>query len=209
MSLPRIWLITDPEAPAGPLHAIRAALDGPGRDRVAVVLRAKEASGRTFLEWAEALRRWTTSSRSALYIHGRPDVAQVVAAEGVHLAESGLPIATVRARWPMLTVGVSRHDREGLRTAANLGADYAFLSPVHAVAGKNPPLGIGGFARIVVDTTTPVVALGGVEPEHVAPLLEVGAQGVAVQRALYRAKDPRQALDRLLHALDNHPPTDR
>lgn len=203
-----MWLIVNPGDQADTLAALRDALLGEGRADVAVLLRAKQATGRRLLDWAKQLRTWTARSGSALIVHGRADVAVAVGAEGVHLAEAGLPVDRVCKRWPGLRVGVSRHDHRGLDSAQRQGAHYAFLSPVFEVPTKNPPLGIGGFQRVVADTAIPVIALGGIAPEHVGRLREAGAHGIAAQRAVFDTGDPRKALDRFLEELDSHPEND-
>ncbi|MEM8606738.1 MAG: thiamine phosphate synthase [Myxococcota bacterium] len=205
--LPRIWIVTEPNHPSGPIEPVRQALAVRECESVGVQLRAKQQSDRQLLEWGRALRDLTADRGAAFFVNGRPDIARLLDADGVHLGERDLPVDRVvglepRPRW----VGVSRHDRLGLLAAEAARADFAFLSPVFAVPQKNPPLGVEGFARTVAGISMPVVALGGIGSESVAPLVQRGAHGVAVQRAIYEAADPAASLRQLLDALDN-PPT--
>ncbi len=203
--LPRIWIITSPDHRAGPIAPLRRALDGPSASQIGVQLRAKHATDRTRIDWGHELRAITASTGSRLLVNRRADVAQIIGADGVHLPETGLPIEQVRRHWPSLAViGVSRHDRAGLVAAQEAGATYAFLSPVFAVPGKNPPIGVEGFRRAIAGLRIPVFALGGIGPENVSLLLEAGAHGVAVCRAVYEANDPRIVIDALVRGLDKH-----
>jgi thiamine-phosphate pyrophosphorylase len=155
------------------------------------------------VEWGQELRILTRSRGQLLTISRRPDVAQIVGADGVHLPELGLPATQLRKRWPALgVIGVSRHDRQGLQTAAQDHATYAFLSPIFAVPHKAPPIGIYGFSRAIANVGIPTYALGGIQPEDVPALLAAGAFGVAIRRAIYAASQPQQALQRFVRALD-------
>lgn len=204
--LPRIWIITSPDHQAGPIAPLRRALDGRRASQIGVQLRAKHATDRTLIDWGHELRAVTASTGSPLLVNQRADVAQIVGADGVHLPETGLPVARVQQHWPRLAmIGVSRHDRAGLFAAQEAGATYAFLSPVFEVPGKNSPIGVDGFRQAIAGLQIPVFALGGIGPEDVTPLLGAGAYGVAVRRAVYGAEDPSVVIDALLRRLDkNH-----
>ena len=201
--LPPIWIITNPEHPAGPVAPVVAALTDCPPGVVGVQLRAKRASDRDLVRWGRELRAVTRDHGSPLTVNRRVDVAEIVGADGVHLPERGLSPLEVRAEWPELAlIGASRHDRAGLSQVAAAGASFAFLSPVFPVPGKAEPMGIEGFATTIADVGVPTYALGGIQPAHIAPLIASGAAGVAVRRAIYDAADPRAALRALLAELD-------
>lgn len=207
MQLPRIWLITMPEAAGGPVPAIAEALEGCPAGLVGVQLRAKRVGDRQLVAWGRQLRAITRLSGALLLVNGRPDVAQIVQADGVHLGEAGLPANQVRASWEGCScIGASRHSRPGLLGALAEGADFAFLSPVFAVPEKSAPLGMAGFAEQIAGVGLPTYALGGVGSEHVADLVRAGAAGVAIRRALYEAARPRDALRRFVDELDKTAP---
>ena len=193
-----------PEATRGPVEPIAEALRGCEPGVVGVQLRAKASPDHDLVAWGRRLRSVTRAAGCPLVINGRPDVAQIVEAEGVHLPERGLPIAEVRAGWPTLAlVGVSRHDRNGLLEARRGGADFAFLSPVFAVPEKSEPIGVDGFREAIAAVGIPTYALGGVNTEHVAALCRAGAAGVAVRRILHEAASPQTVLEAFLRTLDN------
>ena len=129
--LPRIWIITDPSHPDGPVAPVRRALEGCPPKVLGVQLRAKRASDRQIVQWGHALRAITRDIGCTLTVNRRADLAEIVDADGVHLPELGLPPTEIRERWPSFRMlGVSRHDRSGLASAERAGASYAFLSPV-------------------------------------------------------------------------------
>ncbi|MGB3051531.1 MAG: thiamine phosphate synthase [Polyangiales bacterium] len=203
--LPRIWIITDPNHPDGPVAPVRRALEGCPPGVLGVQLRAKRASDRQIVRWGRELREITRDTGSALTVNRRMDLAEIVGADGVHLPELGLPPAELREHWPSLPIlGVSRHDRTGLESAERERAGYAFLSPIFHVPGKARPMGIHGFRAAIAGVETPTYALGGVRPEDLTPLLRRGAFGVAIRRAVYAAVQPNEALRLFLRELDKY-----
>jgi len=206
MQLPRIWLITMPEDPRGPVEPIVRALEGCAPGLVGVQLRAKASSDRDVANWGRRLREVTRHTRSPLVVNRRADLAAIVEADGVHLPERHLGVAAVRSisedRW---MVGVSCHDRAGLEQARDDGADFAFLSPLFDVPGKARPLGIDAFRRAISGVGIPTFALGGIYPPHVSLAIRAGAAGIAIRRPVY-AEDPSAALAAYLHELDKDKP---
>jgi thiamine-phosphate diphosphorylase len=202
-TLPRIWLITDPTHPDGPVVPLVRALDGCPRGVVGIQLRAKDATDREIVAWGRALRAVTADAGALLTVNRRPDVAEIVGADGVHLPERSLAPQAIRAAFPEIgLIGASRHDRMGLERATEEALSFAFLSPVFPVPEKGEPLGIGGFADAIAHVAIPTYALGGIELEHIRPLVAAGAWGVALRRAIYGAPEPAAALLELLDELD-------
>lgn len=212
-------VITDPTAPLGVVRGVERCLDGLSAGeavRLAVQLRAKDASPDQRRRWAEALRRRCAASETLLLVNGDLPLAQLVGADGVQLPEAGPELHQARAqgfgREPEGPVsgstarrgwlGVSRHDRWGLEEAARGGADFAVLSPVFPVPGKNPALGIGTFETLAREAALPVFALGGIGPDNGAELIRAGAAGLAVQRSVFRAAEPAATVRALLSAID-------
>jgi thiamine-phosphate pyrophosphorylase len=183
---------------------VERALSAAEPGRVALLLREPGLPTRPLLELAGALRRLTEARGTHLLISDRLDIALAVRADGVHLPELGFPPAVARdVLGEQALIGVSRHSREGLCEAARQGADYATLSPLHAVDGKAPPLGHQAFGAAIAEVGLPVFALGGVRCEDVPLVLASGARGVAVMREVLAADDPAERMHKLLAALAN------
>jgi thiamine-phosphate pyrophosphorylase len=201
--LPRVWIITDPDHPDGPVTPLRHALEGSPPGMLGVQLRAKHVSDRQLIVWGRELRILTHDAGQIMTVNRRPDVAQIVGADGVHLPELGLPLTSLHKQWPSLgLVGVSRHDRGGLEMAARDRASYAFFSPIFEVPGKLPAIGIHGFRTAIANVGIPTYALGGIRSEDLPALLAAGAFGVAIRRAIYGADQPKRALECFIRALD-------
>jgi len=62
-------------------------------------------------------------------------------------------------------------------------------------------VGIDGLTEIRRLTSLPVFAIGGIQPEHVRPLLAAGADGMAVVSAVVGASDVASAVARFTDQL--------
>jgi len=143
--------------------------------------------------------------RPALILNERADLALVSGVEGVQLRDDGIaPWELPPSLRPSL-VGVSRHDARGLEKLQ--GADYALLSPIFATDSKPcaTPLGLEQLRSLAKGARCPLLALGGILPEHVEAVLRCGAHGVAVLSGILGAADPaagaREYREALLAAL--------
>ena len=155
-------------------------------------LRLKDADARTTVEVARALLAVITVP---LVVNDRADVALAVGAAGVHLGPDDLPVRAVRRFAPEgFLIGVSvGNDAE---IAGAVGADYVGIGPVYATASKHDAgdaIGVEAFARLARACALPAVAIGGITAENAAPLMAVGAAGVAVISAVFRAPDVEAA----------------
>jgi thiamine-phosphate pyrophosphorylase len=87
-----------------------------------------------------------------------------------------------------------------VREAARAGASFVLVSPVFAVPGKNPPLGLDGLRRLADGCAVPLVALGGIDARAAAAVRRHGAGAIAVIREVFDAADPGAAVRALLAA---------
>lgn len=183
MDRPILMAIVGPQG----ARSAGAAIEG-GADLVQV--RARQMSAAALADLVRAVIAEVRDPRRVI-VNSRADIATLTGAGGVHVPENGLDPRAVRAAFPELWVGVSRHDRAGLERAAAEGADYAILGPVFETPGKEErALGLGRFREMVKRAPLPVVAVGGVTMENAAQVIAAGAWGVAAIRAF---EDPNQA----------------
>lgn len=199
-----LYLITDPECGEQLAERTRRALHDTPKGRIAVQLRLKNWAPERRRAMAEKLREVTRAAGALLLINSDLELAARVGADGVQLPESGPSIADARARLgPRALIGASCHDRSGLAAAHTQGADFATLSPFHAVAGKGPVLRADRVRQWITATPIPVLALGGMTASLTPDAIADGATGVAVIRAVYGAGDPNIAVLGLLAACRN------
>lgn len=80
-----------------------------------------------------------------------------------------------------LTIAVSCHTREGVRTAEAQGADFAVFGPILEKTGaREPGSGLGALREACQHAgRMPVLALGGATLQNARMCLEAGAAGIA------------------------------
>lgn len=120
-------------------------------------------------------------------INGDAAIADMVAADGVHLSAVQLMEASRRPdlRW----CAASCHDRREIEKAETLGLDFIVLGPVKPTDShpQARPLGWKGFSDLALGASIPVYALGGLAPNDLEDAWRHGAHGIAMRRGAWSA----------------------
>jgi len=150
-------------------------------------IREKLLSGRVLYELVERAVEITRGSNTRLLVNDRPDIARAAGADGVHLTTHSLPADVVRRIYgPEFLIGVSTHSSEEARVARVRGADFVVFGPVFATESKREfgePQGLERLQEITNELRGfPVVAIGGITLDNVAPCFDAGASGAAAIR---------------------------
>jgi thiamine-phosphate pyrophosphorylase len=195
----RLYLITppalDPDRFAKELEEALA-----GGDVASLQLRLKEVDDDTIRRAAKILQPITEDRGVAFIMNDRPDLAAELGCDGVHVGEDDMPYAEARRLLgPDRTVGVTcGASRDRAITAADAGADYvafgAFFPSTTKIATKyraTPEL-----LRDWSETTVvPCCAIGGITQQNCGPLVEAGADFLAVIGAIWsHPRGPRAAV---------------
>ncbi|MEO8336901.1 MAG: thiamine phosphate synthase [bacterium] len=181
--------------------AVMRALGAKG----ALHLRASRLTGARFQALAEGLAAAQGLTGAWFIVNDRIDVALVSGARGAQLTSHSLTASDARRIAPKLVLGASVHDVEEGRVAAEAGADWlvaghVFATPSHAGQGQR---GVNWVKSLVAATSVPVIAIGGVRPDHAATLKSAGVHGVAVIRGIWDAPNAEQAARDYLSAYDD------
>jgi len=200
-----LYVITDAKLSRGRSHleVAQAAIEGGAS---IIQFREKEMTTRELVETARRLKELTSQASVPFIVNDRLDVALAVEADGVHVGQDDMPAALARQLiGPHKILGVSASTVEEALQAEREGADYVSASPVFTTPTKPdapPPTGLEGLRAIVEAVDLPVVAIGGINAENVARVIEAGAQGVAVISAVVSAPDIAAAARRLRETLE-------
>ncbi|BAU58441.1 7,8-dihydro-8-oxoguanine-triphosphatase mutT [Halorhodospira halochloris] len=185
--LPDFYLITptQPDDWQAWLDLIRRSFFDPGVGWLQ--MRRHDLDDQSFLELATELYALCRENGIPMLVNREPWLAEQIAADGLHLSESRLFEKGIEQRLrPFAWVGASCHGVESLQRAADIGVDFAVLSPVHSTPSHpgRQPIGWQGFAATVAQVDLPVYALGGVAAADLHTAKVHGAQGIAAIRGL-------------------------
>ncbi|HUX90931.1 MAG TPA: Nudix family hydrolase [Gallionellaceae bacterium] len=121
-------------------------------------------------------------SGARVLINGDIELAMETGADGVQL--TGAQLAACEARPDFDLCAASCHSAAELQHAAELGLDFALLSPV--LPTKSHPgadnLGWESFAALAASSSIPVYALGGLQLRDMETAWQHGAHGIALLR---------------------------
>jgi len=118
-----------------------------------------------------------------------------------NLGPDDVPVSVVRSLFTQgEVIGASVGSIK--EAASGEKADYWGIGPLNGSATKldaGPSLGIAGFRQIVAQAGgRPCIAIGGVRPEDVRPVLEAGGAGVAVVSGILASEDVEAAVRKYL-----------
>lgn len=133
----------------------------------------------------------------SLYINGYPWIASAAKVGGLQLQGSSPPLPTIGDICQgLMRTGVSIHSaEEGIRREQE-GADYVMFGHIFATKSKMgaPPRGLEQLRNVAAQIEIPIIAIGGMTPQRVRPVLEAGASGIAVMSGIWDADDPLKAV---------------
>ncbi|NLN72105.1 MAG: thiamine phosphate synthase [Thermoplasmatales archaeon] len=190
-----LYVVTDPDLSLGrsPVEIAALAYEG-GAD--VVQLRDKHADGRQLLEWATGMKELADKHGKLFIVNDRLDIAILSGAHGVHLGQSDIPVAEARKIVPSdFIIGASVKSAEEAVKAAEDRADYlgVTLFETKTKADADPAGGLDLLRRILLAVDVPVVAIGGMNRENAASVIEAGAEGAAFVSAVVSKEDVVQA----------------
>jgi thiamine-phosphate pyrophosphorylase len=170
-------------------------LDAALRGGVDVVqLRDKDLSDGELVAAARPFRRACARHGALFVLNDRPELAERCDADGVHVGQDDAPVAEARrVVGDDRLVGLSTHAREQMLDVGT--ADYVGVGTIFETPTKpgNDAAGLD-LVRVARRTTrVPWFAIGGIDRSNVGAVVEAGAAGVAVVRAIRDASDPEEA----------------
>lgn len=195
----RLYLISPEriEHPSIFAEEMRAAFDG--GDVAAFQLRLKDVDDATIARVADTLRPVCQQRDVAFIMNDRPDLAVKLDCDGVHVGQEDMSCAEARRIvGPDRQVGVTcKASRHLAMEAAEAGADYVafgafFPSTTKAVTVPTDLDILRWWSELF---EIPCVAIGGITVENCRPVIEAGADFLAVAGGVWNHKDgPKEAV---------------
>jgi thiamine-phosphate pyrophosphorylase len=171
-----------------------------------VQLRLKDAPDDQVLQAIDALRPVVQGREVAFVLNDRPDLAKRGGCDGVHVGQDDVPYREARRIvGPDAIVGVTCHDSRHLAMeAGEAGADYVAFGAFFPTTTKDPkvqgaPLELLSWWADVM--TVPCVAIGGITVDNCRPLVEAGADFLAVCAGVWQHAEGPEAAVRRFNAI--------
>jgi thiamine-phosphate pyrophosphorylase len=161
-------------------------------------LRVKDVEEHELARLADPLQRICADHDVAFIVNDSMKLAKRLGADGVHLGQSdGDPREARALLGPEAQIGRTCHDSRHLAMeAGEAGCDYVAFGAFYPTMTKpshyrpKPEL-LSWWAAIA---EIPSVAIGGIAPDNAKPLIEAGADFIAVCQAVWSQDDPGTAV---------------
>jgi len=196
MPLGRLHVLTDYHFQQRFSHAelARLAIDG-GADLIQ--FRHKSGKMAHKLLQARDTREVCKEKNVPLLIDDHLDICLATRAAGVHLGQTDFPPAEARRiLGDDAIIGATATNMKQAIQAEEDGASYIGFGPVFTTRSKKDPAkvkGLRGLAEACRAVDVPVIAIAGITPARVAPVIEAGAYGVAVMTGITTKAHPEEA----------------
>ena len=192
----KLYLISPQEVGGAFPDRLKAALE-PGL-ATAFQLRVKDLDEHELARLAEPLQRACADASVAFIVNDSMKLAKRLGADGVHLGQSDGHVREARALLgPLAQIGKTCHDSRHLAMdAGEAGADYVAFGAFYPTTTK--PSDFRPDPSILTWWSTlfeiPCVAIGGITPCNGQPLVQAGADFLAVCQAIWGNDDPAGAV---------------
>jgi thiamine-phosphate pyrophosphorylase len=159
--------------------------------------RDKESKKDDILRNAFLIRRLLLKTKNLFIINDYLDIAKLVDSDGVHLGQCDTPIEIARCILGKdKIIGISCHNLKQALEAQTRGADYIGIGPIFATPTKPKykPIGLDLIKVLKKKIKIPFFVIGDMNLNNISRVLSVGAERVAVCRAILQAKNISSAI---------------
>ncbi len=185
----RLYLITPPRIDDAPAFAKLLAATLDAGDIACVQLRLKGLDDDSLCRAIDFIRPEAQRRNVAFLLNDRPDLAFETGCDGVHIGQEDGTYAQARAAIGKDgIVGVTCHDSRHLAMeAGEAGADYVAFGAFYPTETKEPPTFaepdlLKWWSELM---EVPCVAIGGITTGNARPLVEAGADFLAVSGGVW------------------------
>jgi thiamine-phosphate pyrophosphorylase len=153
-----------------------------------VQLRFKNSTFEEIIALAEDVKKLCAAYDTTFIINDHPEIAKQTNADGVHLGLQDVSIAEAKAIVGSKIIGGTANTLQHVLQRVKEGCSYIGLGPFRFTTTKeklSPILGLEGYAAIMKELPNhqidiPIYAIGGIEAEDIAAIIQTGVYGVAV-----------------------------
>jgi thiamine-phosphate pyrophosphorylase len=166
-----------------------------------IQLRDKTIPSAALIETAIKIKKNCNKRNILFIVNDRVDIAMISGADGVHLGEDDIPVKDARKLiGKNKIIGKTAHSmKEALKTVKE-GADYIGLGHIYHTYSKlraPKPMGVRELEKICAAVRIPVIAIGGINFQNAAEVINHGAYGIAVIGSVIKSSSPVKAVKTL------------
>jgi thiamine-phosphate pyrophosphorylase len=171
----------------------------------AIQLRHKLGNKGELLDIAQRLKNLCSAQGVLFVVNDHLDIALAVAADGLHLGQEDLPVKVARRLLPIdMIVGVSVNTLRQAKAAESAGADYIAVGSIYPTSSKETAkvVGLERLRKIRGVVGLPLIAIGGINRANATQVAAIGADGVAVIRAIMQAESIEREARQIIRAFE-------
>lgn len=202
----QLYLISPPEVGGAFPDQLQSALEA--GSVAAFQFRVKDLKLSHAISLAEPLKAICDAHDVAFVVNDDVALAKELGASGLHLGQGDMPLKQARAELgDEVQIGITCHDsRHMAMEAGEGGANYvafgAFFETRTKETSHRPDADILKWWSTMMEI--PCVAIGGITPDNCQPLVEAGADFLAVSGAVWNDPGgPATAVEKFCDRLDN------
>jgi hydroxymethylpyrimidine kinase/phosphomethylpyrimidine kinase/thiamine-phosphate diphosphorylase len=187
-TLKGVYLITDEGDRLA--ERVQSALSG---GVCAVQYRNKKKKDDHWFATGRAIKDLCARAKVPFIINDDPVLAMEMAADGLHLGQDDCdPVEARRLLGAKKIIGVTAHNLDEAVRAEASGADYIGFGAMYPTSSKEIQHlpGPGALPAIREKISIPIVAIGGINRDNAAPLIDGGADAIAVISAILASREP-------------------
>ena len=177
-----------------------------------IQLRMKEASPGEIEHAIAQLKPLCKQYHAILLLDDHVALTAQLDIDGVHLGKHDMPPAEARKiLGEKYIIGGTANTFDDILRLVAQDVDYIGLGPYKWTETKqnlSPVLGLDGYKQIIAQCqsmhiTTPIVAIGGIEEDDIAPLMATGVSGIALSGTILRSNDATETTKKIISTLNN------
>lgn len=205
-----LQFITHPSPRFSITEEVRLVLEGGCKW---IQLRMKDASYDEMRATALEIIPLCKENDAIMVIDDNVKLTEELRVHGVHLGKNDMPPRQAREELgPHAIIGVTANTADDILAMRGIDVDYVGLGPFRFTTTKSalsPVIGLDGYRDIMsairaAGSELPVVAIGGITLDDIAPLMETGVNGVAMSGAIINAPDPTDYTAKVIEALNRY-----
>ena len=135
------------------------------------------------------------------------ELALEIAADGVHVGQDDLDVDEIRKLMPDKIIGLSIGNEEELKQSKVEYVDYVGVGPVFVTQSKDDAGGAIGYEGLELMRkllpTMPLVAIGGIQTQHIKDIMKTNVEGVSIISAISYSDNIEKTVREMIEQFNN------